>query len=225
MARTGQYRHYRRWRVTVYRWVIALLLGGCATSPAMAPDLDLVDRFDLVAFRADDRSVHHRLWRWDRVISVHYVGPEAYRQDVYDHANRLGELTGKAVIVEGDYANMIVEISERDTGATCKFVTHTRDPADIHIQSALSPAYIRQCILQEMTQALGLIGDLDGMFGSRGDSVFASHQTADHLTEQDIALIRILYDRRLHHGMPRYEALPIVRQIVAEMEAEQQAAR
>lgn len=209
----------------VFRWILLLLLGACATSPAMAPDLDLVERFDLVAFRNDDRSVHYRLWRWDRVISVRYDGPEEYRQNVYDHAYVLGELTGKLVVIEPEHANMIVEISERYTGATCRVIASRIEPADVHIRSDLSPDYIRQCILQEMTQALGVGGDLDGMFGSRGDTVFASFQTANELTEEDIAMIRILYDRRLHHGMPRYEALPIVRQIVAEMEAEQAAAR
>ncbi len=207
----------------VFRWILLLLLGACATSPAMAPDLDLVERFDLVAFRNDDRSVHFRLWRWDRVISVHYDGPEEYRQNVYDHARVLGNLTGKLVLIEPDYANMIVEISERYTGATCRVIASRTEPADIHIRSDFSPEYIRQCILQEMTQALGVGGDLDGMFSSRDDTVFASHQTSNHLTEEDIAMIKILYDSRLYHGMRRYEALPIVWQIVEEMEVQQEA--
>ena len=212
----------------MFRWMLLLpplLLGACATSPAMAPDLDLVKRFDLVAFRNDDRSVSYHLWRWDREISVRYKGPDAFRQDVYDHARRLGALTAKPVIIEGDDPNMYVEISNRDTGATCRFITRTVEPAVIHIRLDLGAVQIRQCILQEMTQALGLIGDLDGMFSSRGDTVFASHQGADRLTDEDVALIRILYDPRLYHGMPRYEAIPIVERIVEEMQAAEMAVR
>lgn len=209
----------------MFRWLVLLLLGACATSQATAPDLCLADRFDLVAFRADDGEVYDTLWRWDRPISVHYIGPEEYRQDVYDHATLLGELTGKVVILEGDFAGMVVEISGRDGPFDCQYDISTGDLANIHIWSELSPAEIRRCIPQEMTQALGLTGDLDGVFGSRSDTVFASYQSVDQLSEADIALIRILYDRRLHHGMPREEAMPIVRQIVAEMEAEQEAAK
>lgn len=208
------------------RWVVLLLLlSACATSRATAPDLGLAERFEIVAFSLEEPPSSDEIWRWDRPISVHYVGPEEYRQDVYDHARQLGALTGKVVVIEGDYSNMIVEISDRDTPNICQVDTGTIEPAYIHVWSALRPRQIRQCILQEMTQALGLLGDLDGAFGSRTDTVFASYQTADHLTDTDIALIHILYDRRLHHGMTRAEAMPIVRQIVAEMEAEQEAAR
>lgn len=45
------------------------------------------------------------------------------------------------------------------------------------------------------------------------------------LTDADLALFAILYDRRLMAGMTREEAMPIVRQIVAEMEAQQEAGR
>lgn len=208
------------------RWVVLLIiLGACATSQATAPDLSLVDRFDLVAFREDDGRVNEKLWRWDRPISVHYIGPEEYRQDVYRHAAQLGALTGKIVVVEGEFSNMIVEISDEDTGMTCMADTGTIDPALIHIWSGLRPAHIRSCIVEEMTQSLGLIGDLDGVFGSRSDTIFASYTNVGHLTEADIALIKILYDRRLHHDMTREEAMPIVRQIVAEMEAGQEAGR
>lgn len=208
----------------MYRLLALLLLGACATSQATAPDLSLADRFDLVAFRADDGSIYDTLWRWDRPILVHYIGPDEYRQDVYDHATLLGELTGKVVVVEGDYSNMTVEISGSDGPFDCQYDISTGDAARIHIWSEQPPAQIRSCIPQEMTQALGLTGDLDGVIGSRFDTVFASYQTADRLTDTDIALVHILYDPRLHHGMARAEAMPIVRQIVAEMEAEQEAA-
>jgi hypothetical protein len=121
---------------------------------------------------------------------------------------------------------MVVEISNRETPSTCRVdYVPTSDGwrPEIHIWSELRPQHIRRCILQEMTQALGPGGDLDGHFGSRPDTVFASYQTAGHLTDEDIAVLRILYDDRLYHGMPRDQVLAILPAIVADVEGEQEA--
>ena len=80
------------------------------------------------------------------------------------------------------------------------------------IRDGQSSRKTKLCVVQEMTQALGLIGDLDG----RWDTNFASWGGADHLTEADRDLIRILYDDRLQHGMSESVGMPIVQQIIAE---------
>lgn len=76
-------------------------------------------------------------------------------------------------------------------------------------------------IAQELTQVLGLPNDIDGPDGT----VFSSRSARETLSATDEQMVRILYDPRLRPGMTRAEAMPIVREIDAELEAEQQEAK
>lgn len=200
---------------------IVLLLVGC-TSPATAPDLSLHDRFVLTALTRDDGSPVLRLWKWRDPIRLYYDGPEPYRDAVYRQAEQLSAITGLPFeIVPHPAANLFVEISDRDTPNICQFTTFgppTRYFAEVHIWSEQPDREIRQCIAQEITQSLGPRGDLDGVVGSRQDTVFASYGGMDQLTEHDIAVLQILYDDRLHAGMPREEVLVLLPEIIADME-------
>ena len=200
-------------------WVFLLvgMLGAC-TSPAMDPDLSLHDRFVLTALTLDDGTPRERMRRWDKPINVGYQGPPQYHQRVAAQLAQLAEITGLAVTMDAEHPNTFVEISDRETDWTCHY-RFNGFHARIHIWSDLPAWEIRQCIAQEMTQALGPGGDLDGPFGSRQDTVFASYGGAQELTAQDIAVLRILYDDRLRNEMPRDEVLAILPEIVADVEA------
>ena len=207
------------------RWVLlALLITGCTTTRAMAPDLSIAERFEIVAFTLAEPLEQPFLNRWELPLVVTYDGPDRYRQQVVDQAYELGELTGLPVTIDGELVSMHVEISDRDSEYTCSFTLASGHRIDVLIWSELPDREVQQCIAQEMTQGLGLYGDLDGSFGSRQDTVFASYGGALHLTEADKTLLRILYDQRLYPGMSRDHAMNIVRQIVADIEAEQEAA-
>ena len=78
----------------------------------------------------------------------------------------------------------------------------------------LDAAHIRRCLAQEMTQALGLMNDIDDPDGT----VFSSLTRRETLSRSDQNMVRILYDPRLETGMSRAEAMPIVRRIAAELE-------
>ncbi len=82
---------------------------------------------------------------------------------------------------------------------------------NIFISSVAPESLVRQCVVQEMTQALGPAGDTDW----RTDTAF-SNTGADHLTATDRALLAILYDDRLTVGMTWDEAQPIVQAIIQE---------
>ena len=204
--------------------LITAVLAACDTGPVLDPDLDPVTRFELLAFREDDGTPNDDLYKWyfDR-YTVAYDGPPQYRADVIEVMERIGELTGLPTSLDEDvFAKVRVQIGGRPVAVdrdsfTC--VVSGADGAFIFIQEDLRPSYIRQCLWQEMGQALGLAGDLDGPGYSRDDTVFASWQTADRFTPEDEMMIRILFDPRLRDGMDRDEVMPIVRRIVAEMEA------
>lgn len=78
----------------------------------------------------------------------------------------------------------------------------------------LDAAHIRRCLAQEITQALGLMNDIDDPDGT----VFSSLTRRETLSRSDENMVRILYDPRLETGMSRAEAMPIVRRIAAELE-------
>lgn len=91
----------------------------------------------------------------------------------------------------------------------------------VHIWSALPDRVVRQCVQQELAQVPGRGSDLDGTFGSRSDTVFASYPTADTLTPEDIAILRILYDDRLYHGMTRADVLVVLPEVITDLESDQ----
>ena len=71
----------------------------------------------------------------------------------------------------------------------------------------------RACLHEEIVQALGLANDHPEV----RPSIFNDDGEFALLTEHDEHLLRILYDPRLEPGMTVEEAMPIVRQIVAEI--------
>ncbi len=209
-------------------FAFVLLLAGCS-SPVMSPDLSLHDRFVLTALTDDDGRPLETLGRWEAPMRLRYEGPDEYRSVVERQLIELGEITGTAVTLISDAPNIEVEISDRETGSTCQVQIFnegrqvhgvpTLDFADVHISTELHDARIRQCIAQELAHIFGPLGDLDGIIGSRSDTVFASYGGATRITEQDVAILRILYDDRLYHGMPRANVLAVLPEIVADVEA------
>ena len=83
----------------------------------------------------------------------------------------------------------------------------------IPIDRALANGRVRACVVEEVTQILGLPNDSDEVV----PSVFNDHTPDVELTSQDILLVRLLFDPRLTPGMPRLDALHTVRQILEEM--------
>jgi hypothetical protein len=85
--------------------------------------------------------------------------------------------------------------------------------AVIGIPSDAAPSLgkLPACIIEELTQVMGLPNDSDQVY----PSIFNDHSADDALTEQDETLIRLLYDPRLVPGMDRTTALDKVRAILS----------
>lgn len=82
----------------------------------------------------------------------------------------------------------------------------------IPIDRVMSRGRLKACIIEELTQVLGLPNDSDTVF----PSVFNDHSSDIDLSAQDVLLIKLLYDPRLTLGMPRQEALAEARAILAD---------
>ncbi len=74
------------------------------------------------------------------------------------------------------------------------------------------PAYL-SCLLEEMTQGLGLPNDADLIL----PTIFSDKSAPLDLTLNDRILVRTLYDDRLKPGMPRAEAMRVARRVIAEL--------
>ncbi len=72
---------------------------------------------------------------------------------------------------------------------------------------------VRACIIEELTQAMGLFNDSDDIL----PSIFNDSSPNMVLSDHDRILLQVLYDRRLEPGMTWNQAEPIVRTAVAEL--------
>lgn len=86
----------------------------------------------------------------------------------------------------------------------------------IIIPDELSGILRKSCIEEEFGQAFGPSADYDGA----RPSIFNDDEEYAFFTEHDAWLFRILYDPRLKDGMDLETAMPIVRQIAAELRPE-----
>jgi hypothetical protein len=71
----------------------------------------------------------------------------------------------------------------------------------------------RACIIEELTQAMGLFNDSDAI----RPSIFNDSSPNMILSDHDRILLRTLYDPRLQPGMTWNQAEPIVRTVIAEL--------
>ena len=211
-----------------------------------APD-GLADRFELVAFydEASGEELPLRRWRESIRIQIGQANAAPYRDAALQVIADLDRLTPMSITERrgGETANVLVLIGTGDEidAFWRQFPRYDlgRDPefrpdclvdsfsgqglapyeigaAFVLIDTDLSaPDRIKRCLAQELTQALGLTNDIDDPDGT----VFSSVTRRQTLSRSDELMVRILYDPRLHTGMSRAEAMPIVRRIAAELEA------
>ena len=75
------------------------------------------------------------------------------------------------------------------------------DKATALIPGTMEPFKIRECILEELTQALGTANDLYAL----GDTIFNDDNAHTWPTRLDFLMLRVLYDPRLQTGLDRAE--------------------
>ena len=84
--------------------------------------------------------------------------------------------------------------------------------ANIFITAGMHDDAVYACLVEELTQMLGLAGDsVDVM-----PSIFNDASPFRERTDHDDLLLRILYDKRITPGMPRAEAVAMARKILEE---------
>ena len=89
----------------------------------------------------------------------------------------------------------------------------TRAVVIIPVDRARARGKLPACVVEELTQVLGLPNDSDKVY----PSIFNDHSTDVFLTGLDLLLLRMLYDPRISHGMEEAALRPLLHSIAAEI--------
>jgi len=100
------------------------------------------------------------------------------------------------------------------------FTLTTRDPqsgvtgtAHVFIKDELPLIWRETCIIEELTQSLGLLNDDP----RASPSIFNDDGAYQALTSHDELLLRVLYDPRIRPGMRRRSVVPLAEEVIAEI--------
>lgn len=223
---------------------LTVVLAGCGCLNPHACDISapsgLAERFEAINF-FDEEGNEISMARWAGDITVQAIGDAWERDGHREHLGRtladLSAATGRQLELTDSNGHIRIWLTEwaqfrreaavsdysPDADCRAKVTNHTGGIAwaMVHIYPDLSPQHIRWCIAQELAQSLGPTNDIADPLGT----VFSSTSRRETLSDSDRRILRILYDRRLWHGMSRQQAMPIVREIIADMGGSTAASR
>lgn len=219
--------------------VMGLLLvawsgGATATEVTLPPAETLAQQFQAVVFRTEagaGKSGKPAV-KWASPIHAHLKGDLAptYRKTVESLFKQLHTLTGLAfrLVPSHEPANLEIEFMptrdiRRESNSPGLFcwgsmggskstgtITHGRVLISID-----DDWRTRHCIIEEISQILGLTNDTNVL--SPEQTIFNDDSKLTSLPLADQIMIRTLYDRRLAPGTSEEQAMPIARQVIEEM--------
>jgi len=215
---------------------IYMLLAPALAGPAAArsprtmqtpPLAEMVDQYRRVALSAEFGGAYRRgrIIKWNGPIVARLRGDNArrYAREIVRHFSLLARLTGLRFRVLGPsaprdtFANMTITFInnggrgpanlERACGAevfTDRKLVIRRARITINVDW---PQLRRHCIIEEISQALGLMNDSGFLF----PSIFNDNSKQQRLSPWDRMVIRAHYDPRLRPGMNWPTVEPIIR--------------
>lgn len=184
-----------------------------------------------------------RKWQGPLRIAVYAREPEKYRGIVLSYLEQLGRLTGLDVALvpgqsDGENAHILIlgreqfyAYADANLGAAknpqtnaflaCFGFFRVGDSGRISEATAVVPSFIsdkelRSCVIEELTQVIGLPNDSFDIV----PSIFNDDDMYQDLTWQDELFLRVLYDERIEPGMSRGSFATAARQIIGELRPE-----
>jgi len=190
---------YGAFRPGLQRFEAPVRLG--ITGPGSAPYAPFVDSFLVeIAARA---SIDIRRGPPPHNLLVRFVPGEEFLPRTSNQCVVVfGQPTWQAFLADpGAYTGLVTGDLDRQTAM------------GVPIPDTLEPYRVRECLLEEIPQALGLANDLYGL----GPSVFNDDNAHTWPTALDYLMLRVLYDRRLRSGLTQPETRRIARRILDEI--------
>ncbi|CAC9452873.1 Tellurite resistance protein (telA) [Bathymodiolus heckerae thiotrophic gill symbiont] len=197
-----------------------------------------------IAYKNEYRQGSSNLKRWNKRIQYkvdyfEFLSPfEVAENMIDDHFKDLSDITALPIVKSDKNPNFRIILTKRahykkaieeytktkikniDTESNCLLsVRHRRYelvkatviiPVDHAMRYGLLPA----CIVEELTQAMGLPNDSDWV----NPSVANDKSVLDLLTGLDYLMLKVLYDKRLAIGMSVEQSSPIVDKILLDFE-------
>jgi hypothetical protein len=190
-------------------------------------------------FMGEDSTVVHK-WQGPMRVAIYSDDEVKHRHLIGPHLARLTNLTGINISVvprfaPGENAHVLLlgwrqfysyaeahlgtgKIPQTNTHLACYGffkVNHAEVVVEVFavIPSAISEPEIASCVVEEMTQLLGLPNDSFEV----SPSIFNDDEEYQDLTWQDELFLRVLYDPRVTPGMTRAEFEPLARKIIDEL--------
>ncbi|SIS43574.1 DUF2927 domain-containing protein [Neptunomonas antarctica] len=188
------------------------------------------------------KEIVHKWVKPVRILVTHQVGDEALHETLLDaHIAHLILITGHDIkrVQRAEQANvrlfftresLLIPLIKQhsgeasaahERGAICLagFRTNVADEiasASIYIpvDRARQKAKLLACIVEELTQVMGLPRDSDRVY----PSVFNDKTPDDLLTGLDDILLRVLYDPRMRAGLNRKQVLNVTPDIVKDLD-------
>jgi hypothetical protein len=174
-------------------------------------------------------------------VQLIYRAPQdpLYAQLINMHLQHLTMITGHDIALEDDpkKANIKVILSNQELWTTDiqqymgkQSLTHVNNAVCmaslslgkhdvinhavviIPVDQARMHRKLVSCIVEEITQVLGLPNDSDSVY----PSIFNDHTPDDLLTGLDGLLLKLLYQPKLKAGMSEQQVRPIIRRIIAQ---------
>lgn len=156
-------------------------------------------------------------------VDIREAGPvERYNMDIrfVPRAHRAAEM--HELLATQWLGPRVTRLAEgwRDYEADRCFALTTRDPrsgvtgtAHIFIKDELPLIWRETCIIEEMTQSMGLLNDDP----RATPSIFNDDGRYQALTSHDELLLRVLYDPRIRSGMRRDNVVSLAERVIAEL--------
>jgi AcrR family transcriptional regulator len=209
---------------------------GPSNAQVLANLLDVVFGSEFVG---EDSTVV-RKWSGPMRVAIYARDPLRYRQLVLPHLDHLRRVTGLDIgLVDNSepdqnayvfvfgreqfYAYAEQHLGPGKNPRTNRFLAcfgyfHANGRKDIDEITAVIPSFIsdeeiRACVVEEVTQAIGLPNDSN----SANPSIFNDDDAYQDLTWQDELFLRVLYDPRVRSGMTRAEFEPLAGRIIEEL--------
>ncbi len=209
----------------------------------LAPVSVLAESFTQIAFELEwPRAQYRHLRKWDGPVRVATLGPTALGHGPFvdEHLAKLSRLTGldiarvpttephnlRVYFVDSSempaiaaFHNIKPRLFEHVAGRSAcmyAFVTDERRAISQGIAilaTDFGSEYVRACIIEEITQLLGLPMDNELI----QPSVFSNEGLLDRLSINDQLLVRVLYDPRLPVGIARGPAQLIAHRVIVEL--------
>ena len=212
---------------------------------SVLPPLErIVEQFSEVAFGHEHGTSRNIIQKWSAPPSIGYfIRPQF---DIQPHLKRIGRLlrdidgltglsltsaTSKNSVTlrfgfypRADFSKLPIRKESEETrrflaesACVALAISNPDRPGDITtgaivIGTDISDGLRRHCILEELVQVLGLPNDAC----KYRPSLFCEDDVVYEMTPADRILLATLYDHRVLIGMSRVDAMPVIREIIAE---------